>query len=149
MVGIEVAFLRIETVAALGSSGIVVYLITIVELTGIQHLGSVDRMHGINALDGTHLILVGFAPGDGFAPIEMGGYRIALAVFLYLIGLVSSIGRVGQTLADDAVTHPVDKLTVLGVAHLMLVHPKTVHADVAGREGQPPQGIVLCQAHPE
>ena len=134
MVCVEIALLWIEAVLAQGSSSIVVYLVSIIELAGIEHLGAVDGMGHIHALDGTLLILVCLLPRDSLAPVEMRSHRVALLVLLYLVTLVTAIGRISQALADDAVAHPVDKLTILGVAHLVLIHPEAIHTDIPHRE---------------
>ena len=158
MVGVQVAFFQrgdtdtvvalvLQTVLAQGSSGIVIDLIAIVHLAGIQHLGAIEGMGDIHALDGALLILVGLAPRDVLVPVQMRRDGVTLLILLNLEGFVATIGRVCQTFADDAVTHPHHELTVLGVAHLRLVHPKAIDTDVAHGETGTPQGVALFDTY--
>ena len=161
MVGVEVAHLErgdadaqllvvgdvAQAVAAQGCGGIVIDLVAVVHLGGVEHLHAVDGVDVIDALDGALLVLVGLAPGDGLRPVEVRSDGVALLVLLDLEALVAAEGGVGQTLADDAVAHPIDELAVLGVGDLGLVHPETIDADVAGREAGAPQRVALLHAH--
>ena len=55
----------------------------------------------VYAIDGTFLVFVRFAPRYGFRPIKMWSDRIAIAIYLYLIGFVATILWIGQTFAYD------------------------------------------------
>ena len=148
MVGVEVTLLGIDSVSALSSCSIVIDFVSVIELTGIQHLGSIDGVCHIDALDGSLFIFVGFLPGYGLAPVEMWSDGIALLVLFYLVSLIATIGRIGQTFANDTVAHPIDKLSVLGIAHLLFVHPEAIHTDIPHGKFRTPQGIIFLYAHP-
>ena len=69
-------------------------------------------MIGINAFYGAFFVFRRFTPGNGFLPIEMGSNRVAIFVLFYLISFIASVAGIGKTLADDAVAHPIYKLSV-------------------------------------
>ena len=125
-IGIQVALFRVQAILTLGGSSIVIDLIAIVHLTGIQHLCPVDGMNDIDTLDGTLFVLICLLPGDSLVPVEVGSDGVALLILLNLVGLVATIGGVSQTLADNAIANPVDKLAILGIGDFRLVHPETV-----------------------
>ena len=104
-------------------------------------------MGDIHALDGTLFILVGLAPRDILVPVQVGRDGITILVLLNFEGFIAAIGRVCQTLADDAVAHPHHKLSVLGVADFRLVHPETVHTDVTNGESSTPQGVAFFNTY--
>ena len=145
-IGVQVAFLGIQAEAALCGCHVVVDFVAIVHLTGIQHLCSVDGMGDVDTLYGTLLVLVGLTPGDGLVPVQIRSDGISLLVLLYLIRFVATVGGVGQAFADDAVAHPVDKLTVLGIRDFRLVHPETVYRNITFRETGAPKGVILLYA---
>ena len=125
-VSIQYALLRIETILALGGFRIVVNLITVVHLLTVEHLFASHGICHIQALNGTLLVLVGLA-GQLLLPVQMRLYGVAVFVFLNLVGLIATIGRVCQTLAQNGVAYVVHKLTIHGVSHLTFVHPETFY----------------------
>ena len=125
-VGVEVALLRIEAVAAQGGSRVVVHLVAIVHLSGVEHLLSRHGVYGVEALHGPLLVFVGFAR-QRFFPVEVRSHGVAVLVFGDEIGFVATVCRVGKTCAQDRVAHPEDKLLVFRVGHLGVVHPETVN----------------------
>ena len=106
-------------------------------------------MAAVHALDGALGILVGIFPGNGLRPVQIGRHRITVSVFRNFVRIVTTIGRVGQTLADDGVTHPIYKLAVHGVGHFVLVHPEPVHRNFLLRCHGAPEGVLLVEAHTE
>ena len=110
-VGVEIALLGIESVAAQSSSRIVIHLIAIVKLTIVEHLLAGDGVACIYAFDGTLLVLVGLA-GQRLLPVEVRRDGVAVLVLCYHVCLVAAILRVSESCADDAVTHPHDELLV-------------------------------------
>ena len=125
-IGIQDALLRIDAILTLGSLRIVVDLVAVVHLTPVEHLLASDGIGGIQTLDGTLLVLVRLA-GQLLLPVEVRLHGVAVLVFLNLVGLVTTIGRVSQTLAQNRVANIVDELTVHGVGDLALVHPEALY----------------------
>ena len=103
-------------------------------------------VNDIHALDGAVFVLVGFTPGYWLAPVKMRRDGVALLVLFNLVCLVAAKCWVGQAFTDDAVTHPVNKLAILGVAYLVLVHPEAIDAYVTQRELGSPERVVLFEA---
>ena len=156
-VGVEVALFQrrsteatvaaaLQAILALGRHRIVKHLVAIVQLAHIEHLLARHRVSHIDTLHGALLVFVGIAR-QGLVPVQVGRDRFAIPVLLNLIGLVAAIGRVGQTLADDGVAHPIDKLPVHGVRHLLLVHPERIHTDVPCRHILSPETVGLLSSH--
>ena len=126
-VGVTDTLGGVELILAEGSLGIVVNLVAVVELGHVQLLLARDGIHAVHALDGYFLILGGLAPGDGLLPVQVGRDGLAVLVLLNLVGLVATVGGIGKTFADDGVTHPIDKLFVLGIGDFRVVHPERFH----------------------
>ena len=147
IVRIQISFFWIHSVFAQSGCRIIINFITIVHLTGIQHYSTVNGMGNIHTLNGTQLVLSGLAPWYGFAPVQIGSNGISFFVFLYLISLITAISRISQTLTNNAVTHPVYKLSVFCVANLVFVHPETVHTDFACRKSGTPKRVVFGKTH--
>ena len=142
-VGIQVAFLRIQAVTAQGISGIVEHLITIVHLLAVEHLLACHGIGGIETIYNLLLILTGLTR-QGLLPIDDGTEFIT-----FLVSLQGTVGLVDlcQAFPENRVTHIVDKLTILGIGYLGLVHPETVNGDVAQRCLTSPEAIGLLDTH--
>ena len=147
-IGVQVTLLGSASIATLGCLGVVVYLVAVVQLLHIQHLFSRNGMHGIEALYGTLLLLIGFL-GQCFLPVQMRFHRITLLVFLYLIGFVASIGGVGKAFAQDRVAHIEHKLAILRIGYLGFVHPESFHRDVSHGRFPAPQTVLFLNTHPQ
>ena len=111
-VGVEHTLFGAQTIAAQSGSCIVVHLISVVELTIVEHLLARNGIAGVDTLNGAQLVLVGFA-WQRFLPVDMRSDGFTVAVFGYHVRLVTSILRIGKTCAYNAVAHPRDKLLVL------------------------------------
>ena len=57
---------------------------------------------------------------DGVAVLILGDH----------VALVATVGRVCQSGTENGVAHPVDKLLILRVGHLCLVHPEAINTNV-------------------
>ena len=77
----------------------------------------------VQALNGSLLVLVGLLPWNGLAPVQMRSHGFAVFV-LGNQSLITSVSGIGQTHTDDRVAYPLHKLAVLGVGHLLLIHPE-------------------------
>ena len=128
-VGVVVATFGLEAVASACSLGVVVYLVSVVELVGVEFAYTCNWVCAIYAFDCTLLILVRVAPRNSLVPVEVRCHRVSFAVFLDFEIFVTTVCRVGKTLAYDAVANPEYKLLVLAVCNLGLVHPETVDTD--------------------
>ena len=146
-VRIPVTVFRIELVFAKSGRGIVVPLIFIDHLFGIQFLFARNRIGIIDTLDGTKFILVGPFPRDRTVPVQMGSHRFAIFVFRNLEEVIAAISRVGQTLTDNGVAHPIDELTIFGIRHLRLIHPKGIKRNAFGLRHDAPQRILIGRTH--
>ena len=143
MVGIQVSLFGIEAILSQSGLFVVKDFVTVVHLAGIEHHGAVDGVRHVDALDGALLVFVGLLPGYRFCPVKAWRDGVAVFVNLNFKRLVAAIGGVGQTLADDAVAHPVDELAIHGVGHFRLIHPEAVDTDVAFGNDRTPQGVVF------
>ena len=146
MVGVEVALLSHEAVAAQCCRNVVVNLVTVVHLRSVEHLLASNGVGLIETLDGALLVLVRFAR-QVLLPVEVRGDRVAVLILGNHVGLVAAIGWVGKTCAQNAVAHPHNKLAVLGVGNLILVHPETIDRDVFHWCGLAPQRVFLLNTH--
>ena len=126
LIGVVLPPLRVETVATPGSLGVIVSLVTIVELLGVKLFHSGYRIGAVKALYGSLFILICITPGNSLSPVEMRCHRVPLPVLLYPVLLIASVGRIGKTLADYGITHPEHKLLVLGISDFGFVHPERV-----------------------
>ena len=79
----------------------------------------------------------------------MGSHRITILVFRNHIGLIASIGRIGQSGADDGIFHIVEKLLVFGICHLCFIHPKTVYGYIFYRCILAPKRVLVGKSHLE
>ena len=77
----------------------------------------------------------------------MRPYGLAIAVLGDPIALVSAVGRVRQTLAQDGVTYPVDELAVGGVGHLGAIHPEGFYRDAPTLSRFAPEAVGLGTPH--
>ena len=131
VISVVIACSRVEAVAALGSLGEIVNLITIVHLPWVEFLLACDRVDAINTLDGSLLVLAWVFPRDIPAPVKVWSDGIAIFVLLNFKLFVASIGRVGESLTDNRIAHPVYKLLVFAVGDFVLVHPEGVDTHTA------------------
>ena len=131
-ISIEYTLLGVQTILAFGSLSIVVNLVAVVHLFPIEHLLTRHRIGGIKAFKSTQFVLVGLL-GQRLLPVQVRLHRVTVLVFLNLIGLVATIGGIGQTLTKDGVADIVDKLAIHGVGNFALVHPETLDRDVTYR----------------
>jgi len=72
---------------------------------------------------------------------------ITICIFGDLVEVVARIARVGDPFADDGVAHPVDKLLVLGIGDLGLIHPEIVDRDTPCGDGDAPERIEFAGTH--
>lgn len=75
--------------------------------------------------------------GDGIAVLILGNH----------VGLVATIRRISKTCAKDGVAHPHDKLLILRIGNLRLIHPKTFYGDITARSLLSPQTVHAVQTH--
>ena len=141
MVGIQVAFIRIQAVLAQSGSGIIEHLITVIHLARIQHTLPRSRIRHVHTFYGPQLVFVRAFPGYRLFPVQIRSHRIPELVLLYLVGLVACVCRIGQAFADNRVAHPKDKLAIFGIRHFIRVHPEAVDRNFPGRNGHSPQRI--------
>ena len=128
-VGVEVALLRVETIAAQGCCRVVVDLVAVVELARVEHLLSRGRIGDVEALEGSQLVLRRLAR-QTLVPVEMRSDGVAVLILGDHVALVATVGRVCQSGTENRVAHPVDKLLILRVGHLCLVHPEAINTNV-------------------
>ena len=69
-------------------------------------------MRHIQALEGTLLVLVRLA-GQRLLPVQVRLHGLTVLIFLNLVSLVTTVGRVSQTLTQDGVANIIHKLAVL------------------------------------
>ena len=139
VVGIQVPLSGIETILALCCHGIVIDFITIVHLTCIKHPCAIYGMCYVHTFYSTQFILCCSAlRGYWLVPVQMWRYRFSIAILFNFVGFIAAVCRIRQSFTDYTVSNPIHKLSVLGIAHLVLVHPETVHTDVTTWEGRTP-----------
>ena len=148
-IGVTHAGCRVQVVFAKGSRRIVVPFVTVDHLFRVQRLFAGHRIDGIDAFDCPDLVFIGTFPGNRTAPIQMRGNRFAVSIFGNLKQVIAAISRVGQTLADNGIAHPIHELAVFGIRHLCLVHPESIERDAFRFRIDPPQGILICGSHLE
>ena len=146
MVRIQVALRRIQAIFAQRRLLVVVDFVAIIHLVRIEHTRSLDRVRFIDAVERSLLVLVGFSPRNGFGPIEVRAHRVAVAVLCNLIRFVATVRRIGQTLADNGIAHPIDKLFIHRVGDFRLIHPEAIDGDVARGDVSAPKRVVLFYA---
>ena len=145
-IGVEHTFFGIEAVLAQCRLFVVEDFVAEEHLALIEHFRAVN-VGGVEAVDGALLILVGFAPREGFVPVEMRLHRIAIAVGFNLVGFIAPEGRVGQALAEDTVAHPFHKLPIHRVGHFGLVHPKAIDRNLTIGHNGAPKRVLLAKTH--
>ena len=124
----------------------VIHLVAVNHLFGVKLGDSGNRVCTVHAFNGALLILIGVAPRYRLFPVEVRSHRIAVTILLNLELLVAAVCRVGEALTDNGVAHPVQKLFVLGVCHLGLVHPEGINAHPAGIGTGTPHRVCLLRA---
>ncbi len=148
IIGIEITLRGVEAVPAKGGSRIVVDLVAIVHLLVVEHLLARHRVGDIKALDGTLLILIGFT-GQPLAPVDMRCHGVAVLVLRDYVSLITAIVGIGKAGAEDGVAHPHDKLLVLRVCDLRLIHPESVYGDIFYGNALSPKAVALDVSHLE
>ena len=87
----------VRAILTLGSLYVVIYLITVVQLTPVKQFLTRYGIIGIETLKSTLLVLVGFAR-QRFLPVQVGLHGLTILIFLNLVGLVATVCGVCQTL---------------------------------------------------
>ena len=139
----------VQLVLAQGGRRVVIPLIAEDHLLRVEAALARHGVGVIDALDGSELILVGPFPRDRTAPIQVRGDWLAIAILGDLEEVVASIGRIGQPLANDRITHIINELPILGVCHLCLIHPEGIKRNALPLGHNAPERVLVCRTHLE
>ena len=98
-------------------------------------------MCDVKAFDGTSLIFRRMLPRNRLSPVKVRLHGVTVLVLLTLVSLIAAECRVGKSLADDGVAHPVHKLSVFGIRYFVLVHPEAIDRYFLLRNPQSPKRV--------
>ena len=115
-------------------------------MLGVEKFLASNRIGHIKTLYGALLVLVRFS-GQCLLPVEVWRNGVAVLVLGDEVCLVAAVCRVGKTCAQDGVANPIDKLLILRIGHLGLVHPESVNRNVLHWRLLAPKAVLLLDSH--